>query len=359
MSDKRVVIEYFKEEEEEFDNEEAETVNTKAKTVNAEVVEEVEEVTTQKVVAEETPAEEKPRYDDLEDYVFHFDDRDETLELINYLPRVPKPVLKGERDFTAKEWEIAQEDYNRGFRPIEDKYVEEYQVPNEGSKFRVPEHLSKEICKVSTAMVRRWLNAIDSLFPPELLKDDFGFTKYTVAILRNLMRYTCTRVFIPTIPDKDEKNTLIDWDNLNRDDSPIKNPEVSKDNPLYVLSSVYWEKLAQQWEDYCDRMDFLTEYKKAQSLREQEPEVINLGNDSEREFLKNLSHFAAQVEIGKQAFLKYLGLELDGLNRQAYILGAQKGAEGRAGSIGAYAEAFNQSEPPPLEEEEDIWVKPE
>lgn len=342
---KGIKIEYFNEE---ADGEQAEMVEEPTTTVEAEFVE----------VADSNPplqeeAESPPEYDDLDDYVF--EERVGTLELINYLPRIPKAVLRGERDFTPKEWAIAQEDYSRGYRPLEEKYRIQYQVPDEASKFRVQEDLSREIAKVSPGLVGKWVKATTSenprRFPTVMLKDSFGFTQYAVAIYRNLMRYTCTRRFIPN------EDGVIEWDSINRDDPlpPIKNPELSEDNPDYALSSTYWQKLAEQWLDYCDRMAWIAEYKNARSLREQEPEVINLGNESDRQLAQEMSQFAAKTELMKQAALQYLSSELEDLNRKAAKVAKQAGAKGRADALEAYAEGFNQGEPQIPEEEADLW----
>lgn len=315
--------------------------------IEVEAIEEEEELeaVTVEVVDESVP-------EDLNDYVYH--ERVGTLDLINYLPRIPKAVLAGERDFTEKEWAIASEDLARGFRPIEKHYSAKYQVPENAACFRTQEDLSRDIAKVSPGLIGKWVKVTTRdtprRFPEGLLKDDFGFTQYAVAIYRNLMRYTCTRRFIAN------ENGLIDWDNIDRDGvpPPLKNPELSEDNPDYALSSFYWEKLQEQWEDYRDRMAWLTEYKQARTLREQEPEVMDFGNE-DRELGQQLSQFAARVELGKQLALEYLDKELGDLTKQAVHRAKQSGAKARTEAIEAFAESFNQGDPQPLEEEEDLW----
>ena len=339
---KGLKIEYFNEEEVQ---EEEPVTTVDVEFVDSEVIE-----------PEENPAQPEAvdAEDDLNEYVYN--ERVGTLELINYLPRVPKAVLRGERDFTPEEWVIAQEDLNRGFRPIHEAYIQKYQVPDDFSKFRTQEDLSRDITKVSPGMVGKWVKVTTGdrprYFPAiGLIKDDFGFTQYAVAIYRNLMRYTCKRRYIA------DENGLINWEGIDRDATPppIKDPSLSEENPDYALCSLYWEKLADQHQDWCDRVAWLTEYKQARSLREQEPEVINFSSEADRELYRQMSQFAARVELAKRAALKHAGLEFDDLNRQVVNLGRQKGAEGWANSMEAYAGAFNQGEPQPLEEESDIW----
>jgi hypothetical protein len=281
------------------------------------------------------------------DYIFKT--RVGTLELINYLPRVPGEVIQGERDFTPDEWAIASEDFNRGFRPIEERYLTNYQVPDDSSQFRTQEDLSRNIIKLSSRMVSKWvkttMSATKPRFPERLLKDDFGFTQYAVAVYRNLMQYTCTRRF--TAP----------WDSIDRDSvpSPIKDPNLSEENPDYALSSIYWEKLADQWQDYRELMSWLEEYKKLLSLKGQEPEVMDFEGESDRVLATQLSQFAAKVELAKQAALQYLDQELEDMNLHAVKKAKSKGAKGRAMAVDAYAEAFSQGDSQAPPEEEDLW----
>jgi len=286
-----------------------------------------------------------------------FETRVGTLELINYLPRVPREVFEGERDFTPEEWAIASEDYNRGFRPIEERYLIQYQVPEDTSQFRTQEDLSRCCIKLSSRMVGKWVKATMSdspqKFPPRLLKDDFGFTQYAVAIYRNLMQYTCTRRF-----KADESTGFINWDNIDRDTvpPPIKDPELSEDNPDYAMSSLYWERLSKEWNDYCELMGWLEEYKQLMSLRGQQPEVMDFGgSESDRILAHQISQFAAKVELAKQAALQYLDQELDDMNKKAVTQAKSKGAQGRAMAVDAYAEAFSQGDSQPSPDEEDLW----
>jgi hypothetical protein len=346
---RRQKIEYFDED----DNQDVPTIEAEAIEVESVEINEPDE--TEYLVGSEE------QEDDLDNYVYH--ERVGVLELINYLPRVPKAVLNGDRDFTPQEWVIAQEDFSRGFRPIDPRYIIKYQVPDDASRFRTKEDLSRDTTKVSPGMVSKWVKATTDeprKFPLGLLQDNFGFTQYAVAIYRNLMRYTCTHRFLATkivVTDSGEELLVINWDSINRDTvpPPIKNPELSEKNPDYALSSTYWQKLSEQYQDWCDRMEWLTEYKKAQSLRAQEPEVIEFATETDRELHQQMSQFATKVELSKQAALLYLGDELEDLNRQAVKLARKAAAKGKADALEAYADSFKQGEPEPLEEEQDLW----
>jgi len=326
---------------------ELENLEEEARSVQAEVLSPEEEIN--------YPPNEPSRSSEEEDNTYVFDTRVGKLELINYLPRVPREVLDGERDFTEEEWALASEDYNRGFRPIEKRYLIKYQVPDDASRFRTQEDLSRYCIKMSPGMIGRWVKATTNesaqRFPRHLLKDDYGFTQYAVAVYRNLMNYTCTRRF------KADANGFIDWEKIDRDAevSPIKDPELSEANPSHALNSSYWEKLQEQWDDYCNLMAWIEEYKQFLSLRSQQPEVMDFDGQGDRVLAQQMSQFAAKVELTKQAALQYLDQELDDLNKKAVTKAKVKAAKGRADALDAYAETFNQRDPQPVPEEEDLW----
>lgn len=327
---KGLKIEYFNEDEDEQETDEF-VINK---------VIEVEEVEVEVVENTTTPN------DDLDDYIYQ--ERVGVLELINYLPRIPKEVLNGERDFAHEEWVVTSSDFDKGFRPIESAYLEKYQVPDDTYLYRTQEDLSRNIVKLSPGMVAKWVKTTTGgkpLFPKNLLKDDFGFTQYAVAVYRNLMQYTCTRRF------------TCDWDEIDRDTNPppIKNPELSEENPDYAMSSFYWESLEAQYQDYCDRMEWITEYKRSRSLREQKPEFIDISQE-EAKYYQDISDSLKRFELAKQAVIEFTRRSLHDMNEQRVKMARQIAASGDAAVMEAYAETLGKhSEPLPLEEEADLW----
>ena len=226
--------------------------------------------------------------------------------------------------------------------------MEKYQVPDDTYLYRTQEDLSRNIIKLSVGMVAKWIKGTlgsKALFPKNLLKDDFGFTQYAVAVYRNLMQYTCTRRF------------TCNWDEIERDTSPppIKNPELSEENPDYAMTSLYWERLEDQYHDYCDRMEWIAEYKRSRSLREQKPEFIDISQQEAR-YYQDISDSLKRAELAKQASMEFMRRMLSDMNEQQAKMARQMAAAGQAAAIEAYAETIEKhSEPAPLEEEADLW----
>lgn len=329
---KKMKIEYSFDEEDE--GEPSEAIVEQGEAVNEVIAELIEEV-------------EAPSFslDDLNDYVYH--ERVGTLDLINYLPRVPFEVLEGKRDFTGEEWAIASSDFDKGFRPIDPSYLIKYQVPENALVFRTQEDMSKNVIKLSTGMVRKWVARIEGsapCFPAGLIRDNFGFTQYAVAVLRSLMQYTCTRRF------------TVEWEKIDRDaaTSPIKDPSLSEENPDYALCSFYWEKLAIQYRDYQKRMDWISEYKRSRSLKETPPEFIEVEREEYRVH-QALSEAKRRIELAKKGFEFYVVKQVDDMIASTEIVVRERAALGNAKLIEAAAETVSDSQELINEDEADLW----
>lgn len=271
-----------------------------------------------------------------------------SVDLIDYLPRVPQDVREGFRDFTDKEWSLCLEDYQRGFAPMTGQDWEKYQVPEEPAIYRTREKLSRNCVKVSAGLVGKWVQAKTNksrpFYPDGYLQDEFGFTPQAVAVFRNMMRYTCKRRF------KTNEQGVIEWDKLERDLSPIKDPLYSEENPDYVLCSLYWQKVEQMWLDYCDLMDWISEYRQRISIETsfQGEELPNRESNDAR------SEFRAREELAKHQIRQYWAYQLNALKEEMVEMARDTAMETVAEGYEAAAEVFKGAQPAPVEEQ-DLW----
>jgi|GEM_PF-3300637 hypothetical protein len=272
------------------------------------------------------------------------------VEIINYLPRVPWDVRGGFRDFTDKEWAIALEDFKRGYAPLPQEDWEKYQIPEEPIAYRTREKLSANCLKVSAGMVGKWVqgntNKHRQMYPNGYLQDEFGFTPQAVAVFRNMMRYTCKRRF------KANEQGVIEWSRLDRDTSPMKDPEYSEENPDYILCSLYWEKREEMWLDYLDLMDWIEDYRKRQSLSQSsfQPEMPQVWGDNAAR-----SEARAREELAKQEIVLFWGRQLDHLKDQIVEMARDKAQEALAEGFEAISEVVKNAEPEVPTEGDDFW----
>jgi hypothetical protein len=265
---------------------------------------------------------------------------------------VPQQVLVGDRDFTDEEWRDCLEDYQRGFALLSPADWEKFQVPDEPIVYRTREKLSRNCVKVSASMVGKWVttNTSRKIYPKGYLEDDFGFTPQAVAVFRNMMRYTCTRRF-KVNPDTNQ----VDWEALDRDKKPITDPGTSEENPDYVLCSLYWQKAEEMWLDYCDRLDWIEDYRKRRSIESIPFEGEHVAEfEDVRQELR--SDFKVRGELAEHQVKQALVQKFNALTQELVEIAADKGIEANARAKEAFAQGFQLGDATPsVEEENDLW----
>lgn len=280
-----------------------------------------------------------------------------TLELVNYLPRIPLAVYYSQRDFTAEEWKEACEDFQRGHRPLE-AYREKYfgNVLEESllESLKTIKGLATNAFKVSPSQFTKWLKRTTEgevlCVDPNLIKSGEVFKPFSVFFYRNMMRYTCQKRFSKP------------WDEINWHDTTklSKHPD-NEDNPESVLSSHYWKAVEAQYEQYQDLQAWFIEQKNNRALVKTTEVVIGEYVET-NQMQSDLRLAEAALIQAKQSLLTQLAEESQRIIQEA----AEMGAKTRKSAAEVFASQV-QSQPqieevnPQIEEqdaeeaEDDLW----
>lgn len=281
-----------------------------------------------------------------------------TLELVNYLPRVPLAVYYGQRDFTSEEWKEACEDFQKGHRPLE-AYRQKYfsNVPEDSllESLKTIKGLAGNAFKVSPSQLAKWLKRTTEgeniCVDPNLIKSGEVFKLFSVVFYRNMMRFTCQKRFIKTWAE-------IDWSDTTK---LSKHPD-NEDNPESVLSSHYWEAIEAQYQQYKDLQAWFIEHKNNRALVKTTEVVIGEYVET-TEMQSNLRLAESALIQAKQSILAQLAEESQRIIQEAAEMGAKtrkSAAEVFASQVQSQPqteEVKPESEEQDTEEdtEEDLW----